>query len=285
MPLGLQPDFRAWLKDSRFRRHDFSRDDVRGGSFGGRTSARQSIDAVPVVFVHGNGDSALGSGGRYFNGWQVPLQDFLPQGYGPELLYGTTWGPADPKLGLLQSHDRTRVGQVRAFIESVLEYTGAPRVHVVAHSMGVTLTRKALQGGRLVDGRGPVDLGPSLRERVDAFIGIAGANLGLNAARSNPLVRVWNPLNGFFPGLPTPLGVVGRSRFLVDINRRQGEARRVYSIWSRADAIVDVSVGGAPSGRIPGQRSEVVFDDLDHFQIKDRTGPVVLQLIRGERDG
>ena len=37
--------------------------------------------------------------------------------------------------------------KARKFIEAVLEYTKAEKVNVIAHSMGVTLSRGALKGG------------------------------------------------------------------------------------------------------------------------------------------
>jgi len=239
----------------------------------------QVVELEPVVFVHGNGDSALGSGGPLFNGWVEVLGAFLGAGYGFESLYGTTWGPADPLLVKRQSHDRRRVLQVRRFIEAVLAYTSHRRAHVVAHSMGVTLARKAILGGRLVDEKGWIELGPSLSPRVGSFVGIAGANQGLKIALRNPFVRVWNPINGFFPGVPSPVGPVGQSLFLRDLNRRPRAGATVHSIWSRRDGVVDVSVAGLPSGRIPGQDDEVVFDDLNYFEVKDRSGPVLLELI------
>ena len=37
--------------------------------------------------------------------------------------------------------------KVRKFIEAVIEYTKADKVNVIAHSMGVTLSRGAIKGG------------------------------------------------------------------------------------------------------------------------------------------
>ena len=42
---------------------------------------------------------------------------------------------------------------LRAFIEAVLTYTKADKVDVISHSMGVTLARKAIQGGNSKDHR------------------------------------------------------------------------------------------------------------------------------------
>lgn len=36
---------------------------------------------------------------------------------------------------------------LRKFIEAVLKYTGAEEIDLIAHSMGVTLSRRALKGG------------------------------------------------------------------------------------------------------------------------------------------
>ncbi|KAK6010714.1 hypothetical protein OSTOST_24233, partial [Ostertagia ostertagi] len=36
------------------------------------------------------------------------------------------------------------------FIEAVIQYTGAKKVDVIAHSVGVVLARKALKGGLCV---------------------------------------------------------------------------------------------------------------------------------------
>jgi len=35
----------------------------------------------------------------------------------------------------------------RAFVEAVLQYTKADKVHIVGHSMGVTIGRKVAKGG------------------------------------------------------------------------------------------------------------------------------------------
>ena len=40
---------------------------------------------------------------------------------------------------------------VRAFIEAVITYTKASHIVVVSHSMGVTLARKVIKGGKGYD--------------------------------------------------------------------------------------------------------------------------------------
>lgn len=40
---------------------------------------------------------------------------------------------------------------LRAFVEAVIAYTGAPQVNIISHSMGVTLARKVIKGGSAQD--------------------------------------------------------------------------------------------------------------------------------------
>src|SRR5437763_17120706 len=66
---GLTTDFRNWLTANGYGGYHFERSDVAGGSYGGRTSAGQAGGNQPVIFIHGNPDSALGTSspntGRY----------------------------------------------------------------------------------------------------------------------------------------------------------------------------------------------------------------------------
>ena len=85
-----------------------------------------------------------------------------------------------PALSAYQYHSKPNP-KIRAFIQAVKAYTGATKVDIVTHSMGVTLTRKAILGGSGNDAAngGSYNLGSSLTSSVDTFVGIAGANWGL----------------------------------------------------------------------------------------------------------
>ena len=79
----------------------------------------------------------------------VSRRQFLAAGYTPAELYATTWGPADPGKAGDQVHSGEHVQRIRAFMEAVLAYTGAERLDLIGHSMGVTLARRAILGGYL----------------------------------------------------------------------------------------------------------------------------------------
>jgi triacylglycerol lipase len=160
---GLTPDFRNWLAANGYSAFDFARDDLPGGSYGGRLNGSDSVINQPVIFIHGNSDSALGTQSP-FNGWEASIDYFLSQGYKTSELYATTWGPADPALAGSQYHSKPYLKKIRAFIQAVKAYTGAAKVDLIAHSMGVTMTRKAILGGEASDpmNGGAYELGPPL---------------------------------------------------------------------------------------------------------------------------
>jgi triacylglycerol lipase len=101
--------------------------------------------------------------------------------------------------------------------------------------MGVTLGRKIIKGGDATDhAAGKYNIGVSLKDKVQNFIGIAGANYGLTACYSVPDVyQTCNKVDGFFPGL---LSSSNPATFLYELNIQGGaEGKKVYTIWSKHD--------------------------------------------------
>lgn len=281
---GLTPDFRAWLTDTGYDPFHFARDDLQGGSFGGRQSAGQALRNQPVVLVHGNSDRAAGQSTQGPVGWTAVIRQFLAAGYTPAELFATTWGPADPEKARDQVHSADHVQRIRTFMEAVLAYTGAERLDVIAHSMGVTLARRAILGGNL-DGHA---LGPPLTGRIDTFVGIAGANRGLATCFLSPQFPTCSDQDGFFPGYAFFWGVTGLSDFLRALNAQSGfEGSHVYSIWSRADQVIGFGglVYGKYTSRIPGQDGEKVYDryPYGHFCVRDLSARVQLEMVRDHR--
>ena len=139
---GLSSDSRSWLSANGYGSYDFIRADP-GGSFGGHSTPGQSVVNQPVIFIHGNSDSAIGVN-SVFTGWRASIEYFKSQGYTTAELYATTWGPANVAFSSQQYHSKANLTSLRAFIQAVKAYTGASKVDIVTHSMGVTLARKAI---------------------------------------------------------------------------------------------------------------------------------------------
>jgi len=97
--------------------------------------------------------------------------------------------------------------------------------------MGVTLGRGVIKGGVITATEGkPFDLGPALTDKVDTFIGIAGANLGLTNCWMMPIADTCNPVNGYFPGSYDSSDL---SDYLRNLNENKvREGAHVYSIFS-----------------------------------------------------
>ena len=283
---GLTPDFRQWLASNGYDAGTYARDDLTGGSFGGRTTPGEELAHDPVIFIHGVGDKALGSIPTQ-TGWTASYAYFVENGYTEAELYATTWGPANDAEAATQYHSEAYVMQLRQFLEAVLAYTGATKVDIVAHSMGVTLGRKVVLGGPANDEvAGAYDVGAPLTSRVDAFVGIAGAKLGVVAcylaAGSTPNC---DAADGFFPGTESGATVSGRSAFLDDLLATQGyEGAYRYSLWSTVDEIIGYAdlVYSTPTSELPGETGEVEYQSApyDHFGLKDLTTATQLSLVR-----
>lgn len=134
----------------------------RLGGWGGGERSRPQVRR-PVIFVHGNGRDA--------SNWDEPGQSvrarFRTAGYREQDLWALSYnGRGGEPLTACRTDNARNVPDLAAFLQAVLAYTGAPRVDVVAHSLGVTLTRATLKAH------------PALAGRVGAFVAIAGANHG-----------------------------------------------------------------------------------------------------------
>ncbi len=149
------------------------------GGFGGLERGAPRNHA-PVIFVHGNNvDHA---------DWYPVRDDFLAAGWTDQELWALSYNGLGGNNGTaLQRSNPERDaehqelgwdGQSRvtandvnvpdlvAFVEAVREYTGSERYHLVGHSLGVTVARKALLTH------------PDLQRGLVSFVGIAGANHG-----------------------------------------------------------------------------------------------------------
>ncbi|SFR61121.1 Lipase (class 2) [Marinobacter daqiaonensis] len=121
------------------------------GGFGGDNN---TASKVPVVFIHGNADSALGWDSPTF---QVPgyskaphsvYDHFKAAGYNDSELFGVTWlhSSEQGSDGAPDNyHQSSKYYIIAKFIKEVKAYTGASKVDIVSHSMGVSQTLAALE--------------------------------------------------------------------------------------------------------------------------------------------
>jgi pimeloyl-ACP methyl ester carboxylesterase len=182
-------------------------DELRGypiGGFGGSTR-RSALQHTPVVFVHGNQVDAQ-------NWLDVMLQFQNDAGYSLQEMYALSYNglenyyagapvatpPTQEDADYVQQNpmvlsngghgaaDDDNVVDLCRFIEAVQAYTGSPQIDIVAHSLGVTLTRKLMATY------------PKLAKDVVAFVGIAGANHGTTVCRG--LETTYYGCNEIAPG-------------------------------------------------------------------------------------
>jgi pimeloyl-ACP methyl ester carboxylesterase len=137
------------------------------------------IEHVPVIFLHGNNDTPFATTCNSFGRIQAFAQFFLDHGYRPSELWGL--GYQGDQCDLLQDNTHrsgvshttaAAVPILREFVQAVLDFTGAKRVDIVAHSLGVTVARewmlqdnayRKVRGLVAIDGpnHGIIDCSPS----------------------------------------------------------------------------------------------------------------------------
>lgn len=165
----------------------------------------------PIIFVHGNNESArfwLGESyslARLFGNFVTPVpiisagdvqaqnffERFIAEGYTPAELWAMSYLGRDGvnnfsdfvASSIGHSH-AANVPDVGAFIEAVLAYTGAEKVDIVAHSLGVTIVREWIRQ-QLSRGADPLS-------KLDDLVFIAGANHGAHFC-GFPYVRGTEP--------------------------------------------------------------------------------------------
>jgi len=138
------------------------------------------VEHVPVIFLHGNNDSPYPTACNPFGRIQAFAQFFLDHGYHPRELWGL--GYQGDQCDLAQdntirsgiSHTTAAaVPLLRQFVQAVLDFTGAKRVDIVAHSLGVTVAREWM-------------LQDNAYRTVRALVAIDGPNHGIIDCSPSP---------------------------------------------------------------------------------------------------
>jgi pimeloyl-ACP methyl ester carboxylesterase len=163
------------------------------GGWGGM-HRRAPLKHVPVIFVHGNQADA--------ENWFLVEEQFKAlAGYTEQEMYALSYNglgngyagmparsaPSPQSTAYWQgtnppgqalccngghgASDEPNVPDLYAFVRAVQDYTGSQRVEIVAHSLGVTITRRMMFLHR------------ELYDRVTAAVMIAGANHGTTVCR------------------------------------------------------------------------------------------------------
>jgi pimeloyl-ACP methyl ester carboxylesterase len=143
-------------------------------------SAVGRVDHIPVIFIHGNNDSPFPTVCNPFGRIQAFAQFFLDHGYRPRELWGLGYQGDQCDLAQDNTHrsgishtTAVAVPMLREFVRAVLDFTGAKRVDIIAHSLGVTVAREWM-------------LQDNAFRKVRALVAIDGPNHGIVDCSPNP---------------------------------------------------------------------------------------------------
>jgi hypothetical protein len=194
-----------------------------------------------VVLVHGNTG--------YPSDWNATVSTLKSRGYVDAQLYLPNWG-SKTNAGS-NDHGTANTSVVKTSLQSAAASSCTGMIDVIGHSMGVTLAMKAIN-----------ELGYA--GKVNSFIGIAGAQHGLNSCGVYPfnVVSATCGANGL--SIDSPLIVSVR-------NKRYGA--KMYSIKSWIDEIVCVGscyVYGSHTSNVDLQNTTTDYS-LGHFGLQAYT--------------
>jgi pimeloyl-ACP methyl ester carboxylesterase len=155
-------------------------------------SATGAVEHVPVIFLHGNNDTPYPTECSQFGHVQDFAKFFLDQGYHPSELWGLGYQgdqcdlTRDNTLRSGISHTAAAaVPLLRQFVQAVLTFTGAKRVDIVAHSLGVVVAREWM-------------LQDNAYDKVRGLVAIDGPNHGIIDCSPSPTNVFQLPSGGGF---------------------------------------------------------------------------------------
>ena len=154
--------------------------------------AAGAVKRTPVIFLHGNNDTPYATACNPYGRVQAMAQYLADNGYAASELWGLGYQGdqcdllGDQTIRSSQAHtDAANVPDLRNFVHAVLRYTGAKEVDIVAHSLGVTLTREWVRQDKA-------------QRLVRRFVAIDGPNHGIINCSPSP-DNYWQlPANGGF---------------------------------------------------------------------------------------
>lgn len=255
-------DFKTWLGKNGYK--DLAAMDLP--AFGGKSNAKDSFQKEPVIFIHGNQNTAASVDAVMPAFAEAGHEDFRS-------LYGITWYQGKPEDYEKSTHDAPTLILLRRFIQAVKEYTGAEKVHVATHSLGVTLGLGAIEGGLHHDGvnGGWHDLGDRL-DYVRTFFGAGGANKGLGYC------SIWE---GESDLCNVDTGLHQQSRFIKRLAEAPKAADVVVSAFSETRDQV-LQGDAKKTGPIKDEDFSLRTEDLDHWDSFFANGPAMAALTEGQ---
>lgn len=139
------------------------------------------LQRTPVIFLHGNNDTPYPTACSRYGNAQAFAQHLANSGWALSELWGLGYQGDQCNLAADQTQ-RSRIGHsnqanvpdLRRFVAAVLAYTGASKVDIVAHSLGVTLAREWMRQ----DGA---------HHQVRRFVAVDGPNHGIINCSPSPL--------------------------------------------------------------------------------------------------
>jgi pimeloyl-ACP methyl ester carboxylesterase len=152
------------------------------------------VSRTPVIFLHGNNDTPFPTAcNSVFGNIRTLAQHLADNGYATSELWGLGYQGDQCDLGTVGQTRRSSIAHtnaanvpdLRRFVRAVLAYTGARRVDIVAHSLGVTLTREWLRQDHA-------------QRQVRRFVAIDGPNQGIINCSPNPANYFQAPAAGGF---------------------------------------------------------------------------------------
>jgi hypothetical protein len=151
------------------------------------------VTRTPVIFLHGNNDTPFPTVPcSYYGRVQAFAQFFADQGYATSELWALGYegdqcdlSGDQPRRSSIAHTNAANVPDLRRFVRAVLAYTGASRVDIVAHSLGVTLAREWMRQDEAW-------------ATVRRFVAIDGPNQGIINCSPNPANYFQLPAAGGF---------------------------------------------------------------------------------------
>ena len=156
--------------------------------------AAGQVRRTPVILLHGNNDTPFPTACNPYGSIHALADSLLAAGYQPSELWALGYQGDQCDLLADQTHrsgaahtTAANVDDLRRFVHAVLAYTGAKRVDIVGHSLGVTLARAWMRADHAT-------------QLVRRLVAIDGPNHGIISCSPSPL-NYWQlaALGGFTP--------------------------------------------------------------------------------------